>query len=394
MKKVTPLYAILLLATSIACNSDSNPTPVEQGEKEIEENALSLVNAFPNISFNRPVDLQSPDDGTQRIFVVEQRGVIRSFPNETDISDTGTFLDIENYVDDNASEQGLLGLAFHPDFDVNGFFYINYNPSPVLSRISRFRVDTTSPDEADPDSETVLFEFTQPYTNHNGGQLAFGPDGYLYIATGDGGDGGDPLENGQDLTTFLGAILRIDVNATDGGLNYAIPGDNPFVNTEGTRGEIFAYGLRNPWRMSFDKLTGLLWAADVGQGRIEEIDIIENGMNYGWNIMEGSTCFQGTDCPQEQLMLPVYEYTHSDNNVSVTGGYVYRGEAVPSLQGRYVYGDFNSGRIWALSTNLGNTLTNYLLADTNLDISTFGTDANDELFICSLNGAVYKFEEN
>ena len=394
MKKVTPLYTIFLIVTCIACNSDSNPAPIEQGEKEIEENALSLINAFPNISFNRPVDLQSPDDGTQRIFVVEQRGVIRSFPNETDISETGTFLDIENRVDDNASEQGLLGLAFHPDFDINGFFYINYNPSPVLSRISRFRVDASFPDSADPDSETVLLEFSQPYRNHNGGQLAFGPDGYLYIATGDGGDGGDPLENGQDLTTLLGAILRIDVNATEGSLNYAIPGDNPFVNTAGARGEIFAYGLRNPWRMSFDKLTGLLWAADVGQGRVEEIDIIEHGKNYGWNIMEGSTCFQGTDCPREQLMLPVYEYSHSDNNASVTGGYVYRGEQLASLQGRYVYGDFNSGRIWALSTSLGNPLMNDLLEDTNLNISSFGTDANDELFICSLNGAVYKFKEN
>ncbi len=394
------LFVVLLfIGTACGCDNDQPPVdsgndPADPGEGEMEVVELNLVNAFPNLTFDRPVDFQSPDDGTDRIFVVEQSGTIRTFANASEAGEATIFLNIENDVDDSANEQGLLGLAFHPDFDSNGFFYVNYNPSQTLTRISKFQVSSSDPDVADPNSETVLLEYSQPFTNHNGGQLTFGPDGFLYISSGDGGDAGDPMGNGQNISTLLGAILRIDVNATSPDCNYAIPNDNPFVTNTEARGEIFAYGLRNPWRISFDQQTGVLWAADVGQDNLEEIDIIEAGNNYGWNIMEGTACFGADDCDRENLVFPVFEYTHENDNESVTGGYVYRGETAESLKGRYIYADFISGRVWALTTDLGTDLSNELLMDTDFNISSFGTDGNNELYVCTFNGSIYKFEEN
>ena len=372
----------------------SDDTVIDMTDDGTDGPTLTIVNAFPQLTFSRPVDLQAPDDGTNRSFVVEQRGVIHTFPNDPDVSAATIFLNIENRVFDGNNEMGLLGLAFHPNFVSNGFFYVNYNPNNISSRISRFQVSSSDPNVAVPDSEVVLLEFSQPYTNHNGGQLAFGPDGFLYIASGDGGSGGDPEENGQDRSTLLGAILRIDVDSNENGLNYGIPASNPFVDEEEFRDEIFAYGLRNPWRMSFDVNTGLLWAADVGQGRWEEIDIIENGNNYGWNVMEGAHCFGADNCDDTNLTLPVYEYSHDNDDLSITGGYVYRGAVISELSGKYIYADYISGRIWALSTDLNSSPENELLLDTNLEISSFGTDTNEELYFCAFDGAIYKFEVN
>ena len=242
------------------------------------------------------------------------------------------------------------------------------------------------------DSEVVLLEVAQPFSNHNGGQIRFGQDGYLYIALGDGGSGGDPLEHGQDRSTLLGTILRIDVDNPPDGQAYGIPADNPFAgNTEGYREEIYAYGLRNPWRFSFDPVTGELWAADVGQGAWEEIDRIESGGNYGWDVMEGFACFEpSAGCDQEGLILPVWTYGRSEGQ-SVTGGFVYRGPGVPSLAGRYVYADFGSGRIWALTP--GEEPDNTELFNTDYNISTFGIDEAGELYFADLfGGHIYRFE--
>jgi glucose/arabinose dehydrogenase len=279
---------------------------------------------------------------------------------------------------------GLLGFAFHPDYKTNGFLYVTYTPSESLAVVSRFKVSETDANFVEESSETILLEIAQPETNHNGGQLAFGPDGYLYIASGDGGGTGDPDGNAQNLETFLGKILRIDVNNQDSGLNYAIPTDNPFVENENARGEIYAYGLRNPWRFSFDNQTNTIWAADVGQDELEEIDLIVKGGNYGWNILEGTSCYQETECDATDLIVPLYEYGHSNNDKSVTGGYVYRGNEIPTLKGYYIYGDFISGRIWAID-QAGN---NKLLIETGLNISSFGIDENNELYLCSFDGKI------
>lgn len=388
MKKLLLLPLGIFFILFISCSDDENIGP-----SPIPDETVNLINAFPNLNFSRPLDLQSPLDNTNRLFVVEQGGTIKVFDNEASTENSSTFLDIENRIA-SSGELGLLGLSFHPNYATNGFFYVTYTPSNDLAVISRFKVSTTNPNMADASSETVLLRIPQPFGNHNGGQLAFGPDGYLYIASGDGGGAGDPNGYAQNLNNQLGKILRIDVDVLANGLEYSIPADNPFVETEGAREEIFAYGLRNPWRFSFDVQTGRIWAGDVGQGELEEIDIIENGGNYGWNILEGTSCYNAQDCDTVGTIAPVFEYNHTANDKSVTGGHVYRGSLVPSLEGFYIYGDFISGRIWALSTNLGGNLNNQLLLETGLNISSFGTDANNELFVCSFDGNIYRFEEN
>ncbi len=357
------------------------------------QSSLQLQVAFSNLSFARPVDLQHPGDGTDRIFVVEQAGVIKVFENNASATTAATFLDITGRVNDTGNEEGLLGLAFHPDYKNNGYFYVNYTAtSPRRTVIARYRVNASNPNLADPNSEFILLTFNQPFENHNGGQIAFGPDGYLYIATGDGGSGGDPQGNGQNLQTLLGKILRIDVNITNAGRNYGIPSTNPFAgNTAGNREEIYAYGLRNPWRMSFDPVTKWLWAGDVGQGRREEIDIIENGKNYGWNRMEGTLCYpSGSPCDLPGLTKPIAEYDRT-LGASVTGGYVYRSNKVPELAGAYIYADYVSGRIWSLRYDGVNPASNVLLLDTNLFIASFGVDKNLELYICAFDGRIYRF---
>ncbi|KKM98092.1 hypothetical protein LCGC14_1161450 [marine sediment metagenome] len=353
-----------------------------------DEVMLSQVNAFPNLSFSQPLDLQSPNDDSNRIYIAEKQGTIKVFDNNPEASTTETFLDLGSISTD--SEQGLLGFAFHPNFNSNGFFYIYYTPVSSVARVCRFRISESDSGLADPSSETLLLEIPQPETNHNGGQLAFGPDGYLYIAVGDGGGAGDTDGNAQNRTNLLGNILRIDVDNIQGDLNYSIPADNPFVDEPDLRSEIFAYGFRNPWRMSFDTQTDKLWVGDVGQNKIEEIDIIELGGNYGWNFYEGTECFSG-DCNDSGLIDPIFEYQQSSGDRSITGGYVYRGTENPSIIGKYIYGDFVSGRIWALDEDGS---TNRQLAETGLGIVSFGTDADQELYFCAFDGNIYKFEEN
>ena len=353
------------------------------------EGSFGVLDAFPDLSFNKPLDIQNAGDGTGRLFIVEQQGRIFVTDSSTAISPT-LFLDISNRVDDSGNEEGLLGLAFHPDFILNGEFFVNYTNNKGTV-VSRFKLNENDRNTADPDSEEVILTLDQPFSNHNGGQIAFGPeDGFLYIATGDGGSAGDPEGNGQDLKTLLGKILRIDVNNKDAGLAYSIPEDNPFAgNVKGYREEIYAYGLRNPWRFSFDAATGILWAADVGQDAIEEIDIIRKGQNYGWNIMEGSQCYKPpSGCDTEGLVLPVYEYQHSLGK-SVTGGYVYHGNNIGVLEGVYIYADFVSGYIWGLVYTESGQARNFTLVDTGLNISSFGVDEDQNLYFSAFDGKIY-----
>jgi glucose/arabinose dehydrogenase len=353
---------------------------------------IELEPAFPALTFVRPLALESPPDSTNRLFVVEQAGRIFVFPNDRNVKKAKLFLDIRKLVYSEGNEEGLLGLAFHPGYRTNGYFYLNYNASnPVRSIIVRYRVSSTDPDKADPSSGLILLEYEQPYSNHKGGQLAFGPDGYLYIGTGDGGSAGDPHGNAQKTTTLLGKILRIDVNNPGGGNNYGIPPDNPFV-TGGSRPEIFAFGLRNPWRFSFDPPTGLLWVADVGQDKIEEVDIVEKGKNYGWNIMEGSSCFKpSSHCDTTGLAAPVWEYTH-DIGVCIIGGYVYHGARRPDLSGTYICADYGSGRIWSLRRSAGGSVTSSEIAFTHLPIVSFGLDDARELYLCVFDGKIYRLK--
>ena len=240
----------------------------------------------------------------------------------------------------------------------------------------------------------VLLEFDQPFSNHNGGQISFGPDVYLYIAVGDGGSGGDPKGNGQNRKTLLGSILRIDVNKQSGSKNYSIPEDNPFANTSlGFREEIYAYGLRNPWRFSFDSANGQLWVGDVGQNKYEEVDIIKKGGNYGWNTMEGFHCFKPANCDQEGLELPIWEYDRSKGDISITGGFVYHGPSLSQLEGLYIYADYVSGRIWALDSRDPKNPINTELLDADFPISAFGIDQNQELFICGFDDKIYKLKQ-
>lgn len=352
-----------------------------------------VTDAFPNLSsFSSPVDLQNSDDCTNRIFIVEQAGVIRVFDNRTDVSSTKTFLNITDRVT-SGGELGLLGLVFHPDYENNGYFYVYYTaPSPRRSIVARYEVSLANPDSADKSSELILLTQTQPFSNHNAGQLAFGPDGYLYIALGDGGSGGDPNDNAQNLSTFLGKILRIDVDNPESGLNYGIPADNPFKdNAQGYREEIFAYGLRNPWRFSFDPVTGWLWCGDVGQGNWEEVDIIENGKNYGWRCYEGNHTYNTTGCgDMSTYTFPIWEYGHNPE-CSITGGYVYRGPNQPGLVGKYIYADYCSNKIWALEYDGVNPAINEFLLTASSSPYAFGVDETNELYVCTGNGTIYKF---
>lgn len=351
--------------------------------------------AFPNITVTSPVDLQSPDDDKDRIFVVSQSGTIVVFPNNPAVTATKTFLDITDRVT-SGGELGLLGLAFHPNYKNNGYFYVNYTaPNPRRTVIARYSVSQTNPDSADKNSELILFTFDQPFSNHNGGQVMFGPDGYLYIATGDGGSSGDPNGNGQNKSVLLGKILRIDVNRQSDPLPYAIPPDNPFANnTQGWKKEIFTYGMRNPWRFCFDTETNLMYCADVGQGAWEEVDILVNGGNYGWKIMEGNHCYNATTCDTTGLIKPIWEYAHnSSGGYSITGGYVYRGPNVPELTGKYICGDYVSKRIWTVQySGPGQVNAQVLIDNSNIAMSSFGLDKYGEMYILYLStGKIYKF---
>lgn len=334
----------------------------------------------------QPTHIATAGDGSGRLFFVEQAGRIRVARNGALLSQP--FLDISGRVSC-CGERGLFSVAFPPNFAAKQYFYVDYTDVKGNTVVSRFSV-TADPDVADAASETPVLGVVQPFANHNGGQLAFGPDGYLYVGMGDGGGGGDPMGNGQNLGTLLGKLLRIDVEA--GVQPFQAPADNPFVNNSSARAEIWAYGLRNPWRFSFDRQTGDLYTADVGQDAWEEVDFqpssSHGGENYGWNRTEGAHCFSPPSCSLSGITLPVAEYSHAEG-CSVTGGFVYRGARYPAWQGVYFYGDFCSGRVWGLQRT-GGTWQNQLLATTSFNITTFGQHEQGELYLADAGkGDIY-----
>jgi glucose/arabinose dehydrogenase len=345
--------------------------------------------------FEQPVYVTSPGDGTDRLFVVERRGRIRIVIDGAILPQA--FLEIPALVESGGSEQGLLSMAFPPDFAESGAFYVYYTATSEEgvgdNTIARFHLSPDDPNRADPESREVLIAVPDQRTNHNGGSLQFGPDGLLYAGLGDGGGGGDPLENGQNPETLLGSILRIDPARDAGSEPYAIPDDNPFADGQGGAPEVWAWGLRNPWRFSFDRGTGDLYIADVGQGAREEIDWVPagtpGGLNFGWNIMEGSACFRADACDETGLTLPVAEYSH-EFGCSVTGGYVYRGEREPALEGVYLFADYCSGLVWGLGRDASGAWALSEPIDTGLSISSFGEDAAGEVYVVSLRGDIYR----
>ncbi|MEX0901889.1 MAG: PQQ-dependent sugar dehydrogenase [Pseudohongiellaceae bacterium] len=346
------------------------------------------LDLIPVISdLDRPVEVAHAGDGSGRLFILEQEGRIVVLQNNR-VSDI--FLDIRERVGC-CGERGLLGIAFHPDFEANGLFYLNYTDSIFNTVIARYNV-TDQSSIADPDSEDILLTITQPFANHNGGQLLFGPDDYLYIGTGDGGSGGDPFNNAQNPGSLLGKILRIDV---DTGSPYGIPSDNPFIGDSLAHHEIWALGLRNPFRFSFDRMTGDLFIADVGQDAIEELNLHRAGSpageNFGWRLMEGTRCFDPpSNCNDDTLALPILEYPHSNGRCSIIGGFRYRGTHVDTLSGKYVFGDFCSGEIFSASPDASGTWSQQVLLDHGLSLSTFGEDEAGELYVADLEGTLYR----
>ncbi|MBI2923490.1 MAG: PQQ-dependent sugar dehydrogenase [Planctomycetes bacterium] len=348
-----------------------------------------MVQAFPGLDFDRPLWIGTPPDKSRRLFVVEQGGCIYSFKPATGARNADLFLDVSGRVYRGHNEEGLLALAFHPKYAENGFLYVWFSAkNPRRHVLARF---TAKDDRADPGSEFIILQIEKPYGNHNGSTLLFGSDGFLYFSVGDGGSGGDPHRNGQDLSGWLAKIHRIDVDGRDPGKNYAVPKDNPFVKLKDARPETWAFGLRNVWRMSFDRKTGDLWAGDVGQNKYEEVDVVTKGGNYGWRIREGSHPFSN-DRTESTLLDPVIEYGTEDGH-SVTGGYVYRGEKLKRLQGAYVYADYVSGKIWALRWD-GKKVTAWReILHQPKNIASFGEDADGELYLCVFDGRIYRLEE-
>ncbi|MQF99556.1 MAG: PQQ-dependent sugar dehydrogenase [SAR202 cluster bacterium] len=391
VRTILPITLTFMLLLSISCSVRND----DNDESSVRLESIGVNKVFPDVSYSRMVHMTYPDDGTDRLFLVLQTGQIKVFSRET--ASPRIFLDISDRISDEGNEEGLLGLAFHPDYSENGYFYTYYSKdSPRRSVLSRFSVKEEDPNQANPNSEVIVMEIPQPFNNHNGGQIVFGPDDYLYIGLGDGGSSGDPNRHGQNLETLLGSILRIDVTTDESGNAYVIPEDNPFIGYSDTnvRQEIWAYGLRNPWKFTFDKVTDQMWAGDVGQNDYEEIDMIQPGLNYGWNVIEGTHCYPAhvENCNQENLEPPIYEYPRSGGNCSVTGGYVYRGSLLPSLHGAYIYGDFCSGRIWALWYDGTHVTENLELTEAPGRISSFGEDQDGEIYVLSFDKNIYRLE--
>jgi quinoprotein glucose dehydrogenase len=361
---------------------------------------LEVVKTFTNFRIERPILLTHAGDGSNRVFIPSQLGKIYVLPNDPSVEDPEVFMDISDRVvfENKQNEKGLLGMAFHPNYKENGEFFVYYTPTDTKAHataISRFRVSKDDPNKADPDSEERLLVVDQPFWNHEGGTVVFGPDGYLYIALGDGGLANDPYKNGQNLNTLLGKILRIDVDHKEDGKPYAIPKDNPFVGQEGKRGEIWAYGLRNPWRIAFDRATGTLWCGDVGQDLWEEIDLIEKGGNYGWNKREGFHKFgtAGSEASAE-FIEPIWEY-HHETGKSITGGHVYRGKKFPELVGCYLYADYVSGKVWALKYDeeAKQVVANYSIPGNIMPIMSFGEDEQGESYYTTDTGSIFTFKK-
>jgi glucose/arabinose dehydrogenase len=374
------LLAVCLLAVGCGSIQRTSPTP--------SSGAIGLQLVVSGLA--TPLDLEQPNDGSGRLFVVEQGGTIKILQNGSLLQQP--FLNISNKVVFQG-EMGLLGLTFHPGFQTNRKFYVNYVRNAggqFQSIIAEYLASVTNPNQSDPASERILLAVNQVsnFTNHKAGQLAFGPDGFLYFGLGDGGGEGDPFGHGQDTKTLLGKMLRIDVDGSSPGLPYRIPADNPFIGGGGLP-EIWAYGFRNPWRFSFDRNTGRMFVADVGQDRFEEIDIVQKGGNYGWNIMEGLHCFNPpSGCNMAGLQLPIVEISHPEAE-AVIGGFVYHGTAVAGLQNLYIFGDL-SGKIWSLKEDPANTFTRTLLVSPGFNISSFGQDAAGELYVVDVGGRVLK----
>ncbi|WMJ73934.1 PQQ-dependent sugar dehydrogenase [Cytophagaceae bacterium ABcell3] len=373
MKILNLAQLLILAAIIVSCNAKS----------QVEEQTSPMIDGL-----TEPTDIANAGDGTHRLFILEKPGTIKVYDGNT----VNEFLDITEQVYIDHTEMGLLGIAFHPNFDENGYFFLNYTAEEGNEKITRISRFTAADDRQSgmKDSEKVLLEYEQPMGNHNGGALIFGDDGYLYIANGDGGGAGDPEENAQDLMAYKGKILRIDVDKGD---PYAIPEDNPFVGEENVREEIFAYGLRNPWKITQDRQTGEIWIADVGQDHLEVINRLEKGGNYGWPVMEGTMCFPpGTEC--EPLGIePLYEYSIQDDNCSIIGGYVYRGTEMEDLQGNYIFADYCSGNIWALQED-EDEVTSELLHTVDYMISTFGEDEDGNLYVGDFgNGNIYRLAD-
>jgi quinoprotein glucose dehydrogenase len=384
---------------------------VATGATQAADLGVSIESAFPNLRIARPIVITHAGDGSNRIFVASQLGSIHVFEKNSEVEEAAVFFDHEEQVTykDKENEEGLLGFAMHPNYKENGEFFLFYTTSDAehTSVVSRFRVSKDDPNKADPTYEEELIRIPQPFWNHNGGTLAFGPDGYLYIALGDGGKGGDPLKNGQNLSTLNGSILRLDVDNKDDGKNYAIPASNPFVKSKGAKAEIYAYGFRNVWRLSFDRVTGTFYAADVGQKLWEEINIVKRGGNYGWNLREGNHPYvtengEKGSGPRPDLIDPIFEYDH-ETGKSITGGVVYRGSAAPQLNGMYVYADYVSGRIWALEHDYksGKVIANHEIpnksaAGEKIPLITFGEDQDGEVYFSTQlrGGEIFKFKQN
>jgi glucose/arabinose dehydrogenase len=344
----------------------------------------------------KPVFVTSAHDGSGRLFIVEQTGRIKIYDGHVHAT---PFLNLAGKVT-TGGEQGLLGLAFHPNFKTNRKLYVNFTNLNGTTVIREYRVSASNPNVVDPSTKRLILKIYQPYANHNGGMLAFGPDGYLYIGMGDGGSAGDPGGRAQSTATLLGKLLRIDVNGTSGTRHYRIPASNPFVGVAGLD-EIWQRGLRNPWRWSFDRSTHDLWIGDVGQGDWEEVDHAPRtssgagrGVNWGWDELEGTHCYPPSvsSCNTAGKTMPVLEYDHGGGRCAVTGGYVYRGSAIPALVGGYVFGDYCSGEIWVVAANASAPATKTLLLDTSLLISSFGENASGELLVTDLGGRLYRID--
>ena len=364
---------------------------------------LGLKAAWTNIAVQRPLWLCEAPDWTRRVFLVEQRGTILILPLNRQATNAEVFLDISDRKPYVGNEEGLLGLAFHPLFNSNGKLYLYYTDhDPRRSKLSEWRVSKDNPHRVDPASERILLEIPQPYENHNGGALLFGPDKMLYLALGDGGAANDPHAHAQNTFSLLGKILRLDVDARTGALPYGIPADNPFANKPGWRGEIWALGLRNIWRMSFDRETGALWAGDVGQNLWEEVDLITKGGNYGWRPREGFHPFNTNDVVTgAKFIEPVIEYPHNPKlapdsmhgpGLSITGGYVYRGSKIPVLRGVYLYADFSFGTIWGLRLADGKVVASDALIPHPKgliplrNVASFSEDSRGELYVLTFEG--------
>jgi glucose/arabinose dehydrogenase len=381
------LCLLSLLAISACSGAPNSPAPLDEPHDiQNEFRSIELRPIVASYEFDKPVGLVHRTDRPEFVHIIEQPGRIQSVNIDEPGDKPSLVLDLTDRVHHDGNEQGLLGLAYHPERPTEA--YVNYTTA-THTVIARYEAYPDRPELLDPESEQVLLAFEQPYPNHNGGQLAFGPDGYLYIASGDGGSGGDPHNNSQNLQSLLGKILRIDVDRTQDGRTYAIPGDNPFIG-EGAP-EIYAYGLRNPWRFSFDAATGMLWVADVGQQRFEEINIVERGGNYGWRIQEGDACYDPAEgCNTQGLEQPVYSYGR-ELGVSITGGYLYRGDELPELAGWYVYADYGTGTVWALKEQDGE-VRNKTLLQADMNITSFGTDASGEMYLCTIDGRVMRLK--